>query len=462
MTDWQPTLASSGVDHYWAIVEALARDIGAGVLKPGQRLPPHRELAEHLGLAVGTVTKAYAEAKRLGYIRSSVGSGTFVREHPLRERRRLMTDREDVERVDLSFNKPILSSRHVEAFRKALEAQALSEAAGGLLSYHRPWTGFEGHRAVAAKWLQRVGLEANAGDIAVVSGAQHATSVALLTAARAGDIVVTEELIDPSTRLLLGGLGLNPRSVAIDEHGILPDAFADLCRTEKVRALVCVPDHHSPTLAVWSAERRRDIAETARRHGVIIVENAVYRPFLETAPPPLATFAPELSYYCMSFSKIVAPGLRVGFLAAPPGRIDDLVLGLGTTLWMTPPLAVEIVTRWIETGTMDELIKWQRAELAARNEIAAEIFRDEDFSSLPTGLHIWLRLPGRWRSSALEREARAGGVLVSAAEIFATGPAPDSVRISLGGGAYSREELASSLGTIKTILGRKVASILDF
>ena len=462
MTSWAPELPVDGGDHYWAIVSALARDIGTGTLKPGQRLPPHRELAEQLGLAVGTVTKAYSEAKRLGYIRSTVGSGTFVREHPLKERRRLMTDREEVGRVDLSFSKPILFANHLDLFRKALEEQARSETIEKLLSYHRPWIGFESHRRTGRKWMLQLGYEAEPGDIAVVSGAQHGLSVALLTSARAGDIIATEALIDPSTRLLLGGLGLNIRGVAMDRHGILPDAFADVCRSEKIRALLCVPDHHSPTLAVWPAERRQAIAEIAQRHGVTIIENAVYRPLAGTDQKPLASYAPEISYFCSSVSKFAVPGLRVGFLAVPPGHIDDIVLGLGTTLWMTSPLTAEIVCQWIETGRMDDLLDMQRTELAARNAIAAEVLEGTDYAALPTGLHVWLRLPERWRSSAFEREARASGVLVSAGEVFATAQAPDAVRISLGGGAETREALTNSLSTVKALLNRKVGSILDF
>lgn len=463
MTIWTPSLPGSG-DHYLAIVDALARDIASGLLKPGQRLPPHRELASRLGLAVGTVTKAYTEARRLGYIRSSVGSGTYVREHPLRERRRLMSDREDVERADLSFNRPILTPRHLEVMRHALEVQARPENIAGLLPYHRPWIGNEVHREVAARWLQQVGIAANPADVAIVSGAQHAVSVALLTTVRAGDIVLTEQLIDPSTRLLLGALGLHIRALEMDREGISVKAFEEACRSEKVRALVCVPDHHSPTLTVWSAERRRQIASLASQFGVSIVENGVYRPFLDAPPPPLSSFAPEISYYCTSISKIAAPGLRVGFLVAPPGRVDDLVLGLGATLWMTPPIAVEIVCRWIEDGTMGELVRWQRDELLVRNAIAADIFDGFDYAALPSGLNIWLQLPNKWRSAALERELRAAGVLVSPAEVFTTGnaPAPDRVRISLGGGASSREELATSLGVVRSILNRKIGSILDF
>lgn len=460
---WQPHFTGSG-EHYRAIVDALARDIASGQLKPGQRLPPHRELALQLGLAVGTVTKAYAEAKRLGYIRSSVGSGTFVREHPLRERRRLMTDREDVERADLSFNRPLLTSGHFDAVREGLQTLARSENIEQLLPYHRPWVGQESHRASAARWLVKLGIAADPADIAIMAGAQHAMSAALLTTVRSGDVVLTEELIDPSTRLQLGALGVNVRGLPMDREGISVDAFIEACRDEKVRALVCVPDHHSPTLTVWSPERRRQIAGLAREFGISIIENAVYRPFVENAPPPLSSFAPEISHLCTSISKIVAPGLRVGFLVAPPGRVDELVLGLGTTLWMTPPIVVELACGWIENGTMDTLVQWQRQELRARNEIAVDIFEGMDFSSLPTGLNIWLRLPDKWSSGALERETRASGVLISPGEVFSTkgsGP-PHAVRISLGGGARSRDELTASLRIIRSILNRRIGSILDF
>lgn len=463
MTKWRPDIAGADVEHYRAIVDALVRDIGAGLLKPGEKLPPHRELAGHLGLAVGTVTKAYSEAKRRGFVRSNVGSGTYVCEHPLRERRRLMTDREDSARVDLSFSGPILAGLHEEALRAGLEEQARSETLFSLLPYHRPWIGHEHHREAAAAWMARFGLSMDAADIAIVSGAQHAASVALLTTARAGEIVVTEDLVDPSTRLLIGGLGLNLRGVRCDRDGIIPSAFEEVCRSEKVRAMVCMPDHHSPTLAVWPIERRREIVEIARRYEVTILENAVYRPFLDNAPQPLAGIAPELTYYYTSVSKIMAPGLRVGFLAAPAGRADDLVLGIGATNWMTPPLAVDIVARWIETGKADELLKWQREELTRRNDIAREVLGPYT-RTLPSGLHVWLELPERWRAAAFERAARAAGILVSPSDVFATGTisAPPAVRISLGGGARSENILSDSLGAIRELLGRKVGSLLDF
>lgn len=465
MTMWRPELVGSPrVDYYRAIVEALARDISAGILKLGDRLPPHRELATALGLSVGTVSKAYAEAKRRGYVHSTIGSGTFVRAHPLRERRRLMTDREDLDRVDLSFSGPVLLPDQVKAFRQALEQQSKSESIGKLLPYHRPWIGRDHHRSAAAKWLAGIGLATDPGDIAITSGAQNAACIVLLTIARAGDHVATEELTDPSTRLLISALGMTTFGLKIDSDGIIPKAFERACQTQKIRALVCMPDHHSPTLAVWPVERRRAIAEIARRFGVIIIENAVYRPFLETAAPALASFAPERSYYVTSFSKILTPGLRVGYLAAPPGTADELVLGLGSTIWMASPVMAEIVSDWIDTGVAERLARKQRRELAARNGIAREIFGTTSVTTLPSGLHVWLNLPDRWRSESLKQEIRESGILVSPGEDFATAaaPAPPAIRISLGGGASSRQVLAESLKTIKAVLDRKAGSLLDF
>lgn len=457
MTDWKPRVPTSRRNQYREIVESLANDIAAGILRPGQRLPTHRELARTIGIAVGTVSKAYAEAKRRGYISSRVGRGTFVLEDPWSERRRLRPDQEDSNRIDLSFNSPVPGPVHFKALAAALRKVAQSDEPLALWRYHRPWLGLDRHRQAAAAWIGRFGLAADAADVAVVSGSQHAASVILLASASPGDVILTDELTDPGTKLLAGALHLSLKGVPMDDAGLLPDAFEAACKAEKVRALLCVPDHHSPTLAVMPEDRRREIARIARAFGVTLIENAVYRPFLEQAPPPLSSFAPELSYYFTSLSKIIAPGLRVGFLAAPPGRSGQLVLGMGATSWMTPPITAEVATLWIEEGTADRLVTWQRRELAARNRLAAELLGGLPFRALPSGLHAWLRLPHPWRAASVVSQARSLGVLVTPAEVFATGQmaAPHAVRISLGGAAPSREALATGIGVLTGILRGK-------
>jgi DNA-binding transcriptional MocR family regulator len=463
MTIWKPALSRTGVRHQ-AIVEALARDILAGVLKPGDRLPTHRDLAEKLGLAIGTVSRAYDEAKRRGLVQSTVGRGTYIKGHPLLEHRQLRRDTENGGKIDLSFNGPVISPGHGDAFQRLLASLADAPAHTGFLDYHRPWLGRLNHRRAGAKWIRRLGLDVEAEDVAIVAGAQHAASVALLSVAAAGDVVVSDQLTDPVMKLLVAALGLELKGLKADADGMLPDAFESACRHHDVKVLFCAPDHHSPTLTVMSEERRRAIAGIARKHGVVVLENAVYRPFLKEAPPALSSFAPERSYYFTSLSKIIAPGLRIGFLAAPPGKADELVLGLGATIWMAPPITAEMACQWIEDGTAEQLANWQRAELAARNKIAAQTLERFQYTARESGLHVWLQLPAPWRSATFVREARARHVLVTPADVYATEqhPVPQAVRISLGGAVESRDALRDGLSVLGELLGRRVdASLLS-
>src|SRR5262245_51154628 len=279
---WTPSITEDGSTVYQAIVDALERDVATGRLRPGEKLPTHRELADVLGLAVGTVSRAYAEAKRRGIVASGVGSGTFVRAHPLLEHRQLR-DGGLTGKIDLSFNGPLLGLPHDEALRRTLAKLARSKTFQGLLDYHRPWIGQASHREVGAAWIRRFGFAADPSNVAVVCGAQHATTVTLLSIASAGDIILSEDLTDPLTKLLTGALGLVLKGIATDGDGILPEALEEACTQQRVKALICSPDHQSPTLRVMPEARRKGIAEIARRHGIWILENAVYRPFLEKA-----------------------------------------------------------------------------------------------------------------------------------------------------------------------------------
>lgn len=458
VTKWVPKITFSGRSHFHAIAAALAKDIAAGVLKPGQKLPPHRELAHDLGVAVGTVSKAYAEARRRGYVASGTGSGTFVVEHPWSERRRLRPDARGDQQLDLSFNTPVLSDFHSRALKEALQRLRSKRDLLPFVDYQRPWIGSDRHRESGAAWLNSLGLAVNPMQVAVVSGAQHAASVVLLTRTEVGDLVVTDELTDPLTKLLVGTLGRNLLGLPMDGGGLIPDEFEAVCRAEAVKVLVCSPDQHSPTNILMPEERRRAIAAIARKFKVTIFENAVYRPLAEGAPPPLSVFAPENSYFASSFSKFAAPGLRLGFVAAPQGRAEDLTLGMGATSWLVPPLLAEIGAIWIEDGTAVQLTKLQRDELAARNIIANQNLSGEQFSSVRTGMHIWLRLPDPWHSSTFVAQARSRGILVAPAEAFATSRAavPHAVRISVGGAVASRDELCSGLTGIAEILRGKI------
>jgi DNA-binding transcriptional MocR family regulator len=195
------------------------------------------------------------------------------------------------------------------------------------------------------------------------------------------------------------------------------------------------------------------VVEVARRHGVAIVEDDLMRLLLPEAPPPLAALAPELSYHVTSLSKTVAPGLRVGFVAAPEAAAERLAAAVRATCWMATPLAVEVGARWIADGTAARILAARRRETAARRALAMAALGRHQAVCPEGSLHLWLSLPDPWRASSLVAEARARGVAITPAEAFAINrrDATHAVRVCHGA-APDLPTLERALGTLAELL----------
>lgn len=455
---WVPDFKARPGQIYVALVDAMADDIASGRLRPGDRLPTHRELAWHLKLSVSTVSKAYALAARRHLIGGEVGRGTFVTAQAS-DISRLEPNRALSDIIDLTFNCPVHFEAHDKALASALRDIAESDRLKLLMPYHRDWVGLPEHRQAASAWLATRGVATRPDDIVIVNGGQQAVSVLLSALLKPGDVMAAEELTDAGIKFLTANRHLTLKGVPIDAQGLIPEAFESACRAGSIQALICCPNHHSPTLAIMPVERRKAIAEIAIKHDVILIEEDVYGGFVDRALPSLSGFAPEHSYYVTSLSKIVCPGLRIGYIATPPGRARDLIPGLGATTWMAALLSSEIAYRWIEDGTTDRLAELQRNELRQRQALAAEILEGYSFRSLPTALHVWLDLPEAWRAESFVAELRHLGVAVTPAEAFAVGRGATrhAVRVSLGGATKSRAELQEGLEILGEVLQRRPA-----
>ncbi|MBV8535070.1 MAG: PLP-dependent aminotransferase family protein, partial [Alphaproteobacteria bacterium] len=302
MTIWLPKLDDRAGPLYLAIADQLARDLQAGRIKPGDRLPTHRELAWKLGVTVGTVTRAYAEAERRGLIAGEVGRGTFIRERSVDLPATAVAD-DDF--VDLGRSFPADTKPNVAIGRLLGELAAAPELPQ-LLSYATN-LGLPAHRATGVEWLKRSGLATTPAEVVVTNGAQHAITIAMAAVARAGDVVLSEQLTFYGMKSVAGLLSLRLHGVAMDEYGLMPDALDAACRQTNPKALYCIPTLQNPTAAIMPAERRQEISEICRRHGVVIVEDDIYGFLSADGPPPLTSFAPDSGVYLTSLSKSVAP-----------------------------------------------------------------------------------------------------------------------------------------------------------
>lgn len=432
VTIWPPQQLEGSEPRYLMLAESIGVAVASGRLSDGERLPTHRELADRLGVTVGTVSRAYAEAERRGLIAGEVGRGTFVRR---RLARYTMRPGAESGLVDLSANhppildQPALSAAVERAFLDLVKHEELAV----VLDYPADG-GNPRDRAAGARWIARTGLAAEEENVLVASGSQHGITTVLSTILGPGDLLATEELTYPGLKAVAGLLHLKTLGLPMDAAGLRADTFEDACRTGEVRALYVVPTIHNPTGVVMPEARRREIAEIARAHDVAILEDDIHALLPEERPRPIAAFAPERSYYLMSTSKTLMPGLRVSYAAAPPGMFPRLAASLRATAWAAPPLMAALASAWIEDGTAETLLLARRSAAVSRQARARARLVGVRYDAHPTSYFGWVHLPEPWRSDTFAAEVRSRGLAVTPAEAFLVGrgAVPPAVRVCLG------------------------------
>ena len=449
MTNWLPDLGRFDGPRYQAIAEAIALDLRQGLLKPGDRLPTHRDLAYRLGVTVGTVTRGYAEAQRRGLLAAHVGRGSYLAEAaggngPLG--RAVEARNGDIE-LGLAFPASQPDSSH---FQQTLIEIARDRGVGALLDY-QAHGGMAHHRAAGAEWIARQGLTVPPEQVVVTLGAQHGLAIALRRLTEPGDLVLTESLTYSGIKAIAELFKLRLKGVAMDEHGLLPDALEKLCRKEKPRALICIPNLQNPTGAIMPAKRREAIAAIALKHRLPVIEDDAYG-FLASERPLLTELLPELGHYVVGTSKSMAPGLRVGFLAFPKDGSVPFLAALRATVWMVPPLAAEVVARWIADGTADALAQSQRESAIERQRLAREMLAGFDYRAHPKSFFGMLHLPTRWRAGDLVAAGARRGIRLRGVDTFAIdGPALNAIRLCVSS-AGDMTRLSEGLGRLTALL----------
>jgi DNA-binding transcriptional MocR family regulator len=262
---WTPTLPDGDAPIYERLTAALACDIASGVLTPGERLPPQRVLAFRLGLGVGTVTRAYAEAEQRGLLASQVGRGSFVA-------RQLGASSQPAV-LDLARNAPppeLAQARLGSAMARLARRRDLVSRLG-----YPPADGFEADRAAGAAWLAHIAGwdDLDPARVICTAGAQQAVAIALASVCRPGDTVIAEAATFTGLKSLASHMGYRLAPAALDVHGLTPEALDRVAAETGARVCYVLPSHN-PTARVMGEARRREIAEVARARDLILIVTA--------------------------------------------------------------------------------------------------------------------------------------------------------------------------------------------
>lgn len=458
MTKWLPDQTKLSRPVYLSLAEQMSEAIRNGLLPSGEQLPTHRNLADALGLSVQTVSRAYEELIRRGLISGEVGRGTFVQAIHSEPSPPYLPERLG-ELIDLSILKPVCESMHLEKMRDAFLwlSQHLSPSAA--LSF-RPNVVFPHHRKVAAQWLALCGVEASPINISLTNGATSAMTTAIMSVVPPGSTLGIEKISHHTLLPLSSYLGIHLESLAMDREGLIPEALEAACRKGHMRALFLQPTVINPRAGMMSLARRRSLAEIAQRHDLAIIENDILGPMVEHRLEPIAALAPERTLFITSFTKTTVPGLRIGYISVPDRYAAAVANRHLVSSWMATPAMAEIATEWVGNGTALELVRWQRAALAERHAIAADVLSGLDYMSHPQSLHVWLPLTGDHAEDAFVAQARLRGVAIAPGRSFHTGEGDwkPAVRISVG--STSAEDFRAGLNTVAALLIAKPEPLL--
>lgn len=428
-SDWIPDLKAPGMPRYLAIADAIARDINAGRLEVGDRLPPQRRLADQLHVDFTTVARAYVEAQNRGLVRATVGRGTFVAARATKP-----ASPQQPTAVDFSMNLPPEPDDRDLLAKMQAGFGELGQDLVNLLRY-QSFGGTEMAKQAALKWLGRRGLAPSPERLFITAGAHAAMLSIFSVLAKPGETILTEAITYPGARSIAAQLGLNLSGLPMDEQGLDPDALRAVCQTARPKALYLNPTLQNPTSITLPAARRQEIADIARQFKLPIIEDDAYGFIAAQAPAPFAALAPDLTWHMAGLSKCLGAGLRCAYVVAPDARAAwPFVAAARAGTIMASPLTVALATRWIEDGTGDAILRFIRKQTIERQAMAREILAAYPFCSDPLSFSLWLKLPAPWTRSAFAGQMQSRGIGIVPSDAFTVmGDPPEAVRLCLGG-----------------------------
>ncbi|EIW5939784.1 PLP-dependent aminotransferase family protein [Klebsiella pneumoniae] len=417
--------------RYKAVVDRYAQAIRSGQLPAGSRLPTHRTLAAGERISLATATRVYRELEEMGLVSGETGRGTFVRDLSLPPGHGVDQQVVAADVVDLNFNYPSLPEQG-DALREALRQLAMAGDIDSHLRY-QPHAGRLAERDIIARHLTCQHFAPDAENVLIVNGAQHGLAVTVMGLLRPGDVVAVDALTYSGFKVLAALYHLELAAIPCRPEGPDLQALHTLCQQRRVRAVYTMPTLHNPLGWVLNTGQRQALADLARQHDLLIIEDAAYARLVSRPPPPVVSYAPERTVYVTGFSKNIATGLRVGVVISPPRYRPEIERAIRATTWNTPTLISSLICAWIEDGTVARFETQKRQDARQRQQVAREVLCGLPVVSHPDSYFVWLPLGEESRADRLANALMERRISVSTAEPFCVSTTiPQALRIALG------------------------------
>jgi len=453
-----PLDRQSAVPLYQQIEAYLRQHILSGSLAPETRLPATRQLAQDLGVSRITVKNAYAELESEGLIGSREGSGTYVLPPgplPASEKNEAAISwplwQQDVQVEDGITEEIVLAQTSLHTshpqpiaftgvgdprqfplkdFYQALQTVIRRDGITAL-EYGEFGRGYPPLRKTIAHVLASQGIQTHPDQILITSGSQQALALVCQLLLRPGDVILVENPTYNFALDLCRSLQLKIVGVPLDEHGMRVDLLEPLLQQHHPKLLYTIPNFQNPSGACLSGARRRQLMALAERYNLPVLEDDFVGDlrYEGRAQPAIKALDPGgRVIYIGTFSKMLMPGLRVGFLVAEGPIFSRLVNGKRVNDLTTSPLIQRTLDEYVTIGRYQAHLRRScRIYRQRRDAMVAAIKRylPPEFKVYPPqgGLFIWLRLPEHTSSLKLLPLAAAEGVEFAPGTRFFANPA---------------------------------------
>ena len=446
----------SVIPMYQQLAEELRRAVLQGRLKPNQKLPPSRVLAKSLEISRATVTQSYEQLLSEGYFEACCGSGTFVcSQLPDEYLQPESLDRcvsepseltmlsrfgadllavsqleipEPQDEISFRFGSPAAEQFPIELWRRLLSRHCNNSSA--LLDYIPDAAGYFPLRTAIADYLGRSrAVQCSPEQVIVVNGSQQALSLIARLTIDSGDWVAVEDPGYLGARHCFKGQGAQLQAVSVDSEGLDVETLSQYRQSFKL--LYVTPSHQFPTGVTLSLSRRLALLQWAQQTGTLILEDdydSEYRYGDRPIPALQGLDQNNTVIYVGTFSKILFPSLRIGYLVVPPAWIPLVSRAKWLCDRQSPLLEQYALTDCIAEGHFERHIRRMRHLYNQRRQVLVNTLK-QYFGSRVTilgenaGIHLMAKIETALPDEFVIQEAKLLGVgLISAQGYYLTAP----------------------------------------
>jgi len=403
---------------YQQLTHAIREQIIQGILAPGTRLPPSRDLADSLGISRISVVAAYTELQNAGLIGAHRGRGTYVLEpdesphrpdpralpsvaaNPIAQTMTRVAGRPGI--IAFSGGSPSEEFLPVAALRRSIEA-VLDRDGAAAVAYEET-EGYPPLRSAVSDYMTSLGIRCTPDQVLITGGCQQALDLAVQALLNAGDVLLTTNptylgILDIARIRRVGVVG-----VPMDDQGIRVETLEAIIEEHRPRLIYLAVTHHNPTGTVLPQHRRRKLLHIAAAAGIPILEDGVYQELTYGAEPPLPLKALDdeigtgMVIHASGFSKIVLPGTRIGYLITK-GQYWERALQVKQAADIcTPGLNQRAMHHFLQSGALVGHLNRVRRACRERRDAALSAAQrylpsGTRWSEPSGGVYLWLELP---------------------------------------------------------------------